>query len=380
MEKTPAKIQPQRLKASLQKLIDIYSPTGKEEQVLGHLAGYLKRSGLTPTRQPLDDNRYNLLVLPEDPETATLVFVGHIDTVIAYDLDDYQFAEEGDRVIGLGAADMKGGCAAMIEAFLAFQETGAPLPAALALVVGEEEEGDGADALLEEYHFPWAVVGEPTNLKPCLSHYGYLELQLKTFGKRRHASLAGPGDNAVALMLKSLLGLTEYMDAHRPDVVCNIRDIFTSRAGFAVPEGAEAWIDLHLPPGAPLGDIAAELEERFLGVCDRNAPMCGQFRITTVDYGYELPAKGDMVARLQEIFTRRGLTWDAETFRSHSDANQLWAAGVKPIMLGPGRLDQAHTPEESVSFAQVCEAAAIYLDVLNALAAEPTADRSQSEK
>lgn len=370
MDQKPARIQPERLKALLQKLIDIYSPTGKEEQILGYVGGYLKRHGLNPLRQPLDDNRYNLLVLPENADTAPLVFIGHIDTVIAYDLDDYQFEEEGDRIIGLGAADMKGGCAAMIEAFLAFRETRSAIPAALALVVGEEEEGDGADALLEEYHFPWAVVGEPTNLTPCLSHFGYLELQLKTFGKRRHASLAGRGDNAVALMLKALLGLTEYLDARHPDVVSNIRDIFTSRAGFAVPDGAEAWIDLHLPPVAPLGEIATELEEQFAAVCDDKSALCGQFRVTTVDYGYELPSRGDMVSRLQEIFAGRQRAWTTETFRSHSDANQLWAAGVKPIILGPGRLDQAHIPEESVSFRQVCEAASIYLDLLHALSGE----------
>ena len=66
---------------------------------------------------------------------------------------------------------------------------------ALALVVGEEEDGDGAVALGREFHFPWAIVGEPTNLQPCLSHYGYLEVQITTRGRRMHASLANKGQN-----------------------------------------------------------------------------------------------------------------------------------------------------------------------------------------
>jgi hypothetical protein len=55
------------------------------------------------------------------------------------------------------------------------------------------------------------------------------------------------------------------------------------------------------------------------------------------------------------------------TFPSHSDANLLWAAGVKPILLGPGQLEHAHAPEERVSFPQVLQAAEIYLDLMTAL-------------
>ena len=183
-------LQPQRLRKLLQRMVDIYSPSGKEEEILEFLNRYLKRQGLPVLSQPVDENRYNLLVIPSDVEVQ-LALVGHLDTVAAYDLDDFGYAEEGDLIQGLGTADMKGGCAAMVEAFLTLQEAvHDPLPIALCLVVGEEESGDGAESLVGEYHFPWALVGEPTNLKPCLSHYGYMEMQLYTSGKRMHASLA----------------------------------------------------------------------------------------------------------------------------------------------------------------------------------------------
>jgi hypothetical protein len=42
-----------------------------------------------------------------------LAFIGHLDTVAAYDLDHYGYQENGDQVTGLGTADMKSGCAAM---------------------------------------------------------------------------------------------------------------------------------------------------------------------------------------------------------------------------------------------------------------------------
>jgi acetylornithine deacetylase len=65
------------------------------------------------------------------------------------------------------------------------------------------------------------------------------------------------------------------------------------------------------------------------------------------------------------------MKWQPGVFRSHSDANQIWTAGIKPILLGPGSLEMAHIPEESVSFAQVCTAAEIYLDLIRTASVEP---------
>ena len=67
--------------------------------------------------------------------------------------------------------------------------------------------------------------------------------------------------------------------------------------------------------------------------------------------------------KLKEIYKKMSLPWEPQDFRSHSDGNVLWAAGVDPIILGPGRLEAAHTPEESVSFQQVVQAAQLYLNL-----------------
>src|SRR5512136_2649292 len=146
---TNADIQPERLRSLLKDLIDIYSPSGKEEEVLEFTEDYLRKHGLPVEREPVDDNRFNLVMIPEKTEKVELCFVGHLDTVTAYDLDDYGFHEENGRVSGLGTVDMKAGCAAVIEAFAALAETSSlPRSVGLALVVGEEQEGDGAKTLI----------------------------------------------------------------------------------------------------------------------------------------------------------------------------------------------------------------------------------------
>jgi len=360
-------INPRRLQRLLRRLINIYSPSGKEEEILDYLYNHLKRRSLPVVRQEVDDNRHNLLVAPPEAEIQ-LVLVGHLDTVPAYDLEHYEAEQVGDLITGLGVADMKGGCAAMIEAFVAlWGQGGPPPPIALALVVGEEEEGDGARELVRDYQFPWAVIGEPTDLIPCLSTYGYLGVQLSTKGKRLHASLSDRERNPVAALLRLILGITRHMDEKRPELVYNIRDLRSSQAGFVVPEFCEGWLDIHLPPSEPVADIMTELEEIVARDGEVNKPVETILRFDTVDSGFTLPEKGPVVERLKEIFSRRLLPWRPTPFVSHSDANQLWQAGVRTILLGPGELTKAHAPDESASFRQICLAAEIYYDLAMAM-------------
>ena len=354
----------QRLKRLLIRLIDIYSPSGKEEEILSYLKGYLKRQGLTVISQPVDEHRYNIIVTPEKGDIL-MALIGHLDTVSAYDLDHYSAVEKDGEIIGLGAADMKGGCAAMIEAFLTLRESHGPdVPFALCLVVGEEETGDGAAQLMKEYRFPWALIGEPTDLAPCFKSYGYIESQINTVGKRQHASLAGRRQNAVETLLGGLLRFTSHMEQKRPDLIYNIRDLFTPRAGFAVPEYSEAWIDIHVPPETSIGAIITEIEEVVSARNEDASDITVKFRTETIDSGYELPLKGNALSVIKSVFDEHHLPWSPNSFRSHSDANQIFSSGAKPVILGPGRLEKAHAQDESVPFDQVVKAARVYLSLM----------------
>jgi acetylornithine deacetylase len=369
-------IKPKRLKSLLKKLINIYSPYGKEEEISRFLYNYLKEHGLPVLRQPVQGERVNLLVIPENTETL-LVLVGHIDTITAPDFEDYKYKAKGthrNRIFGLGAADMKGGCAAMIEAYICqweiFQHR---VPAGLALLVGEEDQGDGAEQFLNEYHFPYAVVGEPTDLIPCFSHYGYIEANISTRGKRIHASLAHTGTNAIESMLRLLLKIIDYLKSIQQDIVYNIRDLSSSASGFEVPEQCEAWLDLHLPPHSAIEAVAHELEELVSNERQENPYLNAVLQFSYLHSGYQLPEKGEIYNRLKSIYEGLSLTFTPGSFRSHSDANQFWDAGIRPILLGPGQLEHAHIPEEFVSFPQVLSAAEIYYSLLQPLSRQRAA-------
>jgi acetylornithine deacetylase len=357
------RIDAQRLRQLLRKMVDIYSPSGKERDLVNFLYGYLRRHGFPVIRQQVDEDRENLVIEPDDIEPE-LLFLGHIDTVEAYDLGQYGFRQDKDEIYGLGTADMKSGCAAMIEAFLALWESGyTKLPIALALVVGEEDTGDGTRRLVREFDFNAAIVGEPTNLAPCLTHYGYLEMQLLTTGRRVHASMARQTSNPIHAMLQLLQKIINYLDEKRPEAVYNIRNLASSSSGFAVPEQCEAWLDIHLPPLTDLGSLTLELEEHVSTEGASFHPVEASVYFNTIHDGYRLPPKGALVEMVEQAYQRLSIPFEPASFPSHSDANLLWGAGVKSIILGPGLLDKAHTAEESVSFAQVIQAAQLYLEI-----------------
>lgn len=357
-------IRPERLKALLKGLVDIYSPSGKEEEILEYTYNYLSRQHLDVTKQPVDENRYNLLVLPEQKDNLTLCFIGHLDTVTAYDLDDYGFREKGDNIFGLGTADMKAGCAAMIEAFTVLVEKESISPhIGLALVIDEEEDNGGTKALVKEYKFPWAIIGEPTALAPCLGHYAYLEVLLRTKGRRAHSAVPEAGQNAIENMLRLCLRFTDYIGSREDNLVFNIRDMTGFPGGFVVPDVCEAWLDLHLPPGVEIDNLKKDLRLLIKEAKKHIPELDASLEFESTFPGYQIMPEEILVTKLREIYRALSLSWETQEFHSHSDGNILHLANVNSIILGPGRLEAAHAPKESVPFEQVVQASQVYLNL-----------------
>ena len=364
LEKVWHAINPERLRKMFLEMLQIYSPSGKEEDIQMYLEKIIAAAGFNVERQEVDDDRYNLRVTM-GPEEPWLYLVGHVDTVPAWDLDAFGPKEEDGVILGLGSADMKGGCAAMVETWLALAEAFEPAErpsVGLLLVVGEEENGDGSAKFLDSCRPPWVVIGEPTSLAAKFAHYGYLEAGFVTRGLRSHSSLPELGHNAVESMLRVLLllGSDPLFDRAKSEIVYSIREMKSARAGFVVPDRCETWIDLHLPPD---NDPVALQDSIRRIVADFGQTIPGLDLDVAFDFasaGYNLGTDNHLARILEEIYPRLGLALEMDAFRSHSDGNLFFAAGVKPLILGPGSLETAHTHDERVLFAEVSAAARIY--------------------
>jgi acetylornithine deacetylase len=67
-------------------------------------------------------------------------------------------------------------------------------------VADEEVASLGTSAVLEKYHADFCIVTEPTQLKLCLAHKGFVWLEVETTGVAAHGSRADIGVDAIALM------------------------------------------------------------------------------------------------------------------------------------------------------------------------------------
>jgi succinyl-diaminopimelate desuccinylase len=201
-------------------------------------------------------------------EGPTVVLHGHIDVVPAH---AEQFAPriEGDRLIGRGAYDMKGGLAAMMCA-LRDVSRGRDVRVVFMCVPDEESEDverRSTDTLVAEgLRGDFAITGEPTDLHIGIQAKGVLAIRVAVHGTAAHGSTPWLGDNAILKAhdvfrrIETLPFSRESSELFdRPSISLN--GIAGGDAFNKVPDRCEIDVDIrYLPnqePDAILGQIRA---------------------------------------------------------------------------------------------------------------------------
>lgn len=163
-------------------------------------------------------------------------------------------------------------------------------------------------------------------------------------------------------MLRVLLhlGKDPLFDREKSEIVYSIREMSSSRAGFVVPDRCEAWIDLHLPPDKDPTTLQHAIRQIAANAGLYIPDLDLRVNFSYAAGGYNLGTDNGPARILRAIYPGLGLPLRLEAFRSHSDGNLFFAAGVKPLILGPGYLETAHTPDEQVILDEVTAAARIY--------------------
>lgn len=186
-----------RVRAHMERLgLDIDEWQATPEEItpyivhVGEQATYDDRPNLVGTRSGTGGGR-------------SLMLQGHIDTVPAGDPDAWQHSylgeRIGDRVYGLGSADMKGGDTAALAALMILDDLGVRLQGdvQVATTVGEEDGGLGALSLiLRGYRPDGVIITEPTGRDIVLAHGGSLVFRITVTGKSAHGGSRMDGVSA----------------------------------------------------------------------------------------------------------------------------------------------------------------------------------------
>jgi acetylornithine deacetylase len=144
-----------------------------EARIVDYLRSRLKHSGFATTVVPArrhPDRPSLVAVPPGPPDWPMVVLNGHLDTVgVAGMPEPFTPRVDGDRLYGRGAADMKGGVAALVAAAEQLVADGAPVRPVLALVADEENASLGSEAVIAALpHLgvrpDVCLIAEPTDL------------------------------------------------------------------------------------------------------------------------------------------------------------------------------------------------------------------------
>src|ERR1700750_4389 len=177
--------------------------TSRPEEIVaaaGFVKGWLESRDIEVRHH--DHNGLPVLVAEVGPcaeDLPCVVFHGHLDVVPAHS-EQFQPRVEGDRLIGRGAYDMKGGLAGMM---CALKDLERQTRVRVRLVCVPDEESEEIEERSTEAFVSrglggnFALTGEPTNLHIGVEAKGVLAILIGVHGRAAHSSTPWLGDNAV---------------------------------------------------------------------------------------------------------------------------------------------------------------------------------------
>ena len=134
----------------------------------------------------------------------------HMDTVGAGGMADAFSPRVADgRLYGRGTYDMKASLAAIMITAREAMQMGLMGDLIITAVADEEVASTGTCAVIERFRADAAIVTEPTELRLCLAHKGFVWLEVETTGVAAHGSRADLGVDAIAHMGKILTGVVD---------------------------------------------------------------------------------------------------------------------------------------------------------------------------
>ncbi len=369
----PAHVDEARLVATASSFVDISSPTGSEQQMAECMRDTLEEMGLEVSWHEVEDGRPNVVGRLEGTGGGpSLMFNGHMDTSYS-GREPHLRAKPGFQphavvrdahIWGLGISNMKGALACYVEAVRAIQDAGLRLRGdiVIAAVVGEIEKAQwGEEFRGSEYrgyaagsrYLPthggiadMCILGEPTEQRVVLGHYGTMWARISTHGPFIHTAFSSGrlAENAIVRMQRVLTDvlawIPEWERRSAYGGIDGVVNVGALRAGqpwrvSRTPDRADLFLDIRVPPTmamtaarAEFATLVRELRERYpeLGITSEvyvSAPGAqiaeSHPLITAIDAGH------------RQVF---GAPPARDTVRWFSDASALTRYGIETVNYG----------------------------------------------
>ena len=360
-----AAVDGERLVALALELVSIPSPTGDEQAMGEHMREVLGSLGMQVSWQEVEEGRPNVIGLLEGAgDGQSLMFNGHMDTSYSgrepwlAGIPGFQpegFVRDG-RVYGLGISNMKGALACYVEAARALRDAGVRLRGDLliAAVSGEIEKAEWGEFRGKEYrgygagsrylaeHGPsvdMCLLGEPTEQKLVLAHFGTIWLCLSAHGPFVHTAFTRGRlqENSIVRMHEVVGAVLAWLPEWEQEMsygdVRGIASIGAVSGGFPwrvsrTPHRTDLFLDLRVPPDVPM----SEARQKAL---DFAASLGVEAEIYVSAPGAEIAEEHplvDAVTDAHEVVF--GAAPERDVVHWFSDASALSAHGIPTLNYG----------------------------------------------
>lgn len=355
------------------------NPPGDEAPALERLAALLAGWGWRVERIVSPQGRLNLAArLDFGRPGPWLALNGHLDVVpagdpAAWSAPPYAGLVDDGRLYGRGAADMKGGVAALVWGARLVQLAGADvaeLAGGVLLHLASDEEnggGQGSACLVAPGPAQAAavLVAEPTGLNLVIGSRGALWARISLRGRAAHGSRPQAGASAIAALGPLIDRLAAWRPAAEHPLLgggsLNFGQVSGGERINQVAAAASLEVDVRFSPPDQAPALLAELTD-LVGQALAGGEVKTEVTAFMTASSYALdPADpwltlvadctGAALGRPAQIKGGRGFT-DARYYV------ERW--GIPAAVLGPGSAREAHAPDEFVVLEQVRRAALIY--------------------
>lgn len=269
---------------------------------------------------------------------------------------------------------MKGSLAACIGAVKDLVDSNVKLSGDVILTAVADEEyiSIGTDEIVKGYTTDAAIVTEPTGLKTCIAHKGFLWLEVEVFGKAAHGSRFRDGVDANLLMGKFLGKLKEYGDSlvkRPPHKLVGPPSMHAAKL-----EGGTEWsmyaarskvqIERRMIPGETEAQIVQEIQEIIDRIAAEDPDFKASVRTFFTRSAFEIDETDPLVVCLQdstEQVTGKQPDLMGEAF--WMDSSILDSAGIPTVIFGPVG-DGPHAAVEWVDLESVFQTAEILAETV----------------
>lgn len=339
--------------------------------MIDYLQPLLSEAGFSCQRQRYTDaaglEKVNLLAhLGEGvPELA---LVGHSDCV-PFDpawREALTLTPREGRLYGRGACDTKAYVACAVEA--ARKLRGRSLSRGLLLIFTADEEIGcvGAKQLVDAQlgRARYAIVGEPTSLRPIRANKGYCLAEVEVFGKEGHSAYPDSGASAIfraarlleriERLAKEVLHPDQDPSFAPPYTTVNVGVIQGGKAKNIIPGSCKFILEWRPIPRQPVEHVPQLVEKLLARLREEEPGYDAKLTVLRADRGVATQVDSEVIRFVQ------GQTGKApETVAFGTEAPQLTALGAEAVVFGPGDIQVAHQTGEFVPRAELARCAEV---------------------